>query len=114
MPLKQKFFGDFADLKSVQDNFFPNTKPDTFPTLKQLVFAAYGGEACEGVAMVVFKKGRKLYEVNGSHCSCFGLEGQWTPEETSKAALQIRNPYDALIKEALVYHFPSKEQKKDA
>ena len=25
----------------------------------------------------------KLYEVHGSHCSCYGFEGQFEPEETS-------------------------------
>lgn len=25
----------------------------------------------------------KLYEVSGEHCSCYGLEGQWNPAETS-------------------------------
>lgn len=24
----------------------------------------------------------KYFEVHGSHCSCFGFEGQWEPEET--------------------------------
>jgi hypothetical protein len=28
--------------------------------------------------------------VNGSHCSCHGLEGQWEPEETSMKALEHR------------------------
>lgn len=25
----------------------------------------------------------KLYEVHGSHCSCYGFEGQWEPTETT-------------------------------
>lgn len=39
---------------------------------------------------VVFRKEDKLYEVHGSHCSCYGLEGQWSPEETSFEALLDR------------------------
>lgn len=31
-----------------------------------------------------------LYEVNGSHCSCYGLEGQWEEEETTVEALAYR------------------------
>lgn len=52
------------------------------------VFVAwYGyGDYC-GSSFVLFEKDGKLYEVNGSHCSCNGLEGQWDPEETSWAAL---------------------------
>jgi len=41
---------------------------------------------------VLFKRGGKLYDVNGSHCSCFGLEDQWLPEETTVAALYRYNP----------------------
>ena len=32
----------------------------------------------------------KLFEINGSHCSCYGFEGQFEPEETNVAALQHR------------------------
>ena len=53
--------------------------------------AWYGyGDYC-GSSLVVFEKDGKLYEVNGSHCSCNGLEGQWEPEETSWEALRIRD-----------------------
>lgn len=45
----------------------------------------------DGWCIVIFKRGRKLYEVHGSHCSCFGLEEQWCPEETSVAALRKTN-----------------------
>ena len=44
----------------------------------------------EGYATVIFRKDGKIYEVNGSHCSCYGLEGQWEPEETSVVALLAR------------------------
>lgn len=32
-----------------------------------------------------------LYEVSGGHCSCFGFEGQWKPEITSKDYLLSEN-----------------------
>ncbi|MCX6096816.1 MAG: hypothetical protein NT125_08960, partial [Candidatus Bipolaricaulota bacterium] len=35
-----------------------------------------------GSAFVLLARDGRLYEVNGSHCSCFGLEGQWALEET--------------------------------
>ncbi len=44
----------------------------------------------EGSAFVLFEQDGKLYEVYGSHCSCYGLEDQWSPEETSLEALQHR------------------------
>jgi len=56
-----------------------------------VIFAAYTYEDYSGSALVIFQKEDKLYEVNGSHCSCYGLEGQWSPEETSMEALRMRN-----------------------
>ena len=46
--------------------------------------------ANSGSAFVLFRKDGKLYEVNGGHCSCYGLKGQWFPEETSIEALTHR------------------------
>jgi hypothetical protein len=54
-----------------------------------VLFAAYDGDY-DGQALVVFRLDGQLYEVNGSHCSCYGLEDQWDPELTSREALQHR------------------------
>ena len=56
----------------------------------EILLASYGTPAYEGYAFVLFRKGGVLYEVNGSHCSCYGLEGQWEPEETTVEALRHR------------------------
>lgn len=54
----------------------------------EILLASYGEDGgWDGVAFVLFRRDGTLYEVNGSHCSCYGLEGQWEPEETSIAAL---------------------------
>ncbi len=37
-----------------------------------------------------FRRDGRLYEVNGSHCSCYGLENQWDPESTTVEALRHR------------------------
>lgn len=37
----------------------------------------------EGNAVVIFEKDGQLYSVHGGHCSCYGLEGQWSPEKES-------------------------------
>lgn len=57
----------------------------------QILFAAYTQEQYEGSALVIYLKDGKLYENSGSHCSCYGLEGQWSPEETCMEALKIRD-----------------------
>lgn len=57
----------------------------------EVLLAVYIQESYEGAAFVLYRRNGVLYEVNGSHCSCYGLEGQWKPEETSWAALLMRN-----------------------
>ena len=56
----------------------------------KILFASYTYEGYEGSAWVLFTNQGKLYEVNGSHCSCNGLEGQWEPEEVNLVELRNR------------------------
>ena len=56
----------------------------------RVLFASYGSDGFEGKAFVLFECEGKLFEVNGSHCSCFGLEGQFIPHETTIEALRHR------------------------
>lgn len=56
----------------------------------QVLLASYREANYGGDAFVFFRKDGKLFEVNGSHCSWYGLEGQWWPEETSVEALRYR------------------------
>ena len=56
----------------------------------EILLASYSCENYSGDAFVLFERDDKLFEVNGSHCSCFGLEGQWDESETTKAELQHR------------------------
>jgi hypothetical protein len=53
--------------------------------------AWYGYGDYSGKSLVVLERDGKLYEVNASHCSCYGLEEQWYEEETSWEALEMRN-----------------------
>lgn len=57
---------------------------------ENILFAWYGAGSYDGSAFVLFERDGRLYEVNGGHCSCFGLEDQWDPEETSVAELMHR------------------------
>lgn len=53
-----------------------------------ILYAEYKICDYDGDAFVLFQKNGKLYEVNASHCSCSGIEGEWEPEQTSKEALK--------------------------
>lgn len=55
-----------------------------------ILFASYGQANYSGDAFVLFERDMKLFEANGGHCSCYGLEGQFDPEETTLEALQHR------------------------
>lgn len=55
-----------------------------------IIVATYTYENYMGDAFVLFEKDGKLYEVNGSHCSCYGLEDQWEPEEVDLEELRNR------------------------
>ncbi|MFM7025186.1 MAG: hypothetical protein ACKOWC_03890 [Limnohabitans sp.] len=56
----------------------------------EVLIASYSHGGYEGDAFVLFRKDGKLYEVNAGHCSRYGIEGQWQPEETSVEALRHR------------------------
>jgi hypothetical protein len=99
-----KYFGIFKDRDSVAMEFDEGTgsrwsekepfvpAPD-FPTDDEIIIASYGHEGYEGDAFVLFERGGRLFEVHGSHCSCYGLEDQWGPEETTWEAIAMR-PWD--------------------
>lgn len=80
-------FGDKEDLEREFGNY-----GDLDLSYADILLASYTYEDYSGSAFVLFKDTRdgKLYEVNGSHCSCYGLEGQWEPEETDIASLRHR------------------------
>jgi hypothetical protein len=79
-----------------------------------VLLASYGSENYGGDAFVLFRRDGKLYEVNGSHCSCYGLgtqgyhtderETQWQPEETTVEALRHRLDAGQLGNEEHDYH----------
>ena len=78
------FLHDWSNKEGVAYDFQINL--DTV----NILFAAYTYENYSGEAFVLFEQDGKLFEVNGSHCSCYGLEGQWEPEETTIEALTYR------------------------
>lgn len=82
-----KFLGNWENKEDVIRDFEVDAS-----VLKgaRIIMAWYGNDYYEGSAFVLFRRNKKLYEVNGSHCSCYGLEGQWDPEETSVQALKHR------------------------
>lgn len=88
--MAHKYFGNWSTYEDMIRDWNATT-PD-MPTPRQIVFAVYSTPSYDGSALVIYRQNGKLYEVHGSHCSCYGLEDQWSPEETSRAALKMRIP----------------------
>lgn len=80
--MRKIYFDSFRSIKDIEEQF--STKLSN----EKILLAWYGGGGYDGQAVVIFKKGSKLFHVYGSHCSCYGLEDQWRPEETSPQHLR--------------------------
>lgn len=52
------------------------------------LYADYEEGCYEGQSVVVFIHNGKLYFNYGSHCSCYGLESCWEPEEITLTELK--------------------------
>lgn len=59
------------------------------PEPEEVIIAADNQEGYEGDAWIVYRNGEKYYEVEGSHCSCMGFEGQFDPQEYENAELLL-------------------------
>lgn len=54
-------------------------------------YESVGSWGCDSSSFFLLKdKAGKLYEVHGSHCSCYGFEGQFNLEETAVEVLKFR------------------------
>lgn len=59
------------------------------PTDIEVLAAYYTYEDYTGDCTVYFRQDGKLYYAGGSHCSCNGLEGQWSPDEIDLPYLKM-------------------------
>jgi hypothetical protein len=79
------FFEYFENKQDIEDSFDIELLEDI-----KILFSYYSHGNYEGSAFVLFEQNGILYEVNGFHCSCHGLEGQWEPEATTKESILHR------------------------
>lgn len=77
--IKQEIINEFEIPEETLENF-------------DVIIWDYTYENYEGSAFLLLKdkNTNKLYEVNGYHCSCYGLEGQFELEEVTKKELMFR------------------------
>lgn len=87
------FLGDWENSRDVFQSFEYHCDGEN------ILFAAYSEDyGYDGKALVIFEKEGKFFEVHGSHCSCYKLEEQWDPEESSFLAIKklIAEKYEDL------------------
>ena len=55
-----------------------------------VAYESVGSWGCDSSSWILLKDKEtgKLFETHGSHCSCYGFEGQFEPEETTVEYLQ--------------------------
>ena len=70
------YFENFSSWSDIQAQFhMEDSEPE------EVLFAIYDTPSYEGYAEVIYRNGDRFYWASGSHCSCYGLEDQWDPEE---------------------------------
>lgn len=86
--IKQLFLGEMASLsekdvlKWMVDNF--QESEDSLKPFKILLGDVYYGDYCGDCFFLLREKStKKLFEVHGSHCSCYGFEWQFKPDATT-------------------------------
>lgn len=83
----EPYFSGFVDAEDVIDQFHGGCEPNV-PKDIRILFAHYEHEGWgHGSAFVLFTQDGEFFEVNGSHCSCWGLAGCWSPEAVTIEAL---------------------------
>ena len=98
--MKRLYLEDLAGL--TQEGVYRHISASYDVPIKELrkyqVLIAYESEGswgCDSSSWFLLKgkEDGKLYETHGSHCSCYGFEGQFEPEETTVEYLQSPNFY---------------------
>jgi|SRR5579862_192258 len=72
---------DYAD--STCEQVLSEADVDRFEIV--IAYQSVGSWGCDSYAWFFLreKSTGALFEVSGSHCSCYGFEDQWTPESTT-------------------------------
>jgi hypothetical protein len=75
--------GYIEEFKTVEDVIERYKAPSDALDDAIVYLAWYGYGSYSGRSKVIYEKNDVLYEVDGSHCSCSGLEGQWDPQKVT-------------------------------
>jgi len=79
------YYGEFDDKDDVFREFQVSAQDQRGV---HIIMASYECESYDGQAMVIFIRDGKFWLVTGGHCSCYGLEDQWSPEQLTVEELR--------------------------
>lgn len=98
--MKQLFLADLENLTEeeirtalIEDYCATREEVDKYDIL--IAYESVGSWGCDSSSFFLLRDREtgKLYENHGSHCSCYGFEDQFRPEETTIAYLKSNNFY---------------------
>jgi len=80
----------YSEYNTAEDMKFVSDQLEKFDVL--IAYESVGSWGCDSTSFFVFKDKETgtLYEMHGSHCSCYGFEGQFGLEQTTIEALKSR------------------------
>ncbi len=97
--MKTLFLADLANfneesvIEHLRDEYTGGSEVDKYSVL--IAYESVGDWGCDSSSFFLLKNKEtgKLFEVHGGHCSCYGFEGQFTPEETTMDYLTSEHFY---------------------
>jgi hypothetical protein len=80
----------YSEYDTAEDMQFVSEQLEKLDIL--IAYESVGSWGCDSTSFFVFRNRETgvMYEMHGSHCSCYGFEGQFRLEETSIEALKCR------------------------
>lgn len=82
---------NFSDVSEYDSEDKKKNILELMPEPEKVYLAIYGGGSYDGDALVAYRQGNRYFTVEGGHCSCYGLEGQWNPEEYQDRDLFLKS-----------------------
>ena len=85
--MKQLLLADYAEETDIAERVMKDYEVSSEELSRYDILAAgYWAGDYEGSGWVLLMENAtgELYENYGSHCSCYGLEGQWSPTKSSR------------------------------
>ena len=86
--MKQLFLADLEGLTEEEiHRHIANSYEEALELVKEykilIAYESVGDYGCDSSSFFLLEKDGLLYENHGSHCSCYGFENQFSPEETT-------------------------------